>query len=342
MDSLVQSAQPAHAVQVDARCAMCRSYVHRYLDRCPVCGDTRSSAFEQAVDEWQAFAFDPGSAEADGASSSTPSPALVAARDEATRAFAEAEARFRRSGQLVLRYEGGLPGIPTSHDVKVALVNGQLEVRDERAGRLLMTFDPGDVLAAIPSAGRRPAADAWSNVFTSGVAPAGSGAIWGGAFTVVFVHDGAGVQFGLANRPGFFTTKARADYFLGLAREFADLCDAAARHRELVDGPMRYAHSIGLRAANESVVTRAGASPGAPSDAARADAARADAATADVATADVAPSSAATADVAAPRPAAPGSRTLAELLEQLEAAFRAGLITAAERDAKRQEILRRF
>ena len=233
MDSLVRSTQSAQAVQVDAQCAMCRSYVHRYLDRCPVCGDGRSSAFGRALDEWQAFAVtdDPSGAEADGVSEPTSSPALAAARDEAIKAFAEAEARFRRSEQLVLRYEGGLPGIPTGHDVKVALANRQLEVRDFRAGRLLMTFDPGDVLAAIPSAGRRTAADAWSNVFTSGAAPSGSAAIWGGAFTIVFVRDGAGVQFGLANRPGFFTTKARADYFVGLAREFADLCGAAARHR---------------------------------------------------------------------------------------------------------------
>ena len=376
MDSLVQSAQPVQAVQVDAQCAMCRSYVHRYLDRCPICGDGRSSGFGRAVDEWHAFAFtaDPPLAAADDANGLAASPALAAARDQAIKEYGEAEARFRRAEQLVLRYEGGLPGIPTTHDVKVALVNRQLEIRDFRAGRMLMTIDPSDVLAAIPSAGRRTAVDSWSNVFTSGAAPSGAAAIWGGAFTVVFVRDGTGVQFGLANRPGFFTTKARSDYFVGLAREFADLCGAASRHRELQDGPLRYAHSIGLRAAHVGGKHAGGAYPGeAPGDRAYPSGAHAGSAGAGVgtgagagvgagasgpgtagagavgpATGDVSEAMAGTrlgvsgAGVAPTQPDASGGRTLAELLEQLEVAFRAGLVTAAERDAKRQEILRRF
>ncbi len=347
---------------VDPVCRGCRSYVHRYIERCPACGAARAGGFEAALFDWRALeeagpaashtsrggqaesqfgrlgapflpdeasqALDapPGTGPASPATASPTADALAGAR----RDLQDAVARFKRAGQLALRYEGGIPGTSGGADVRLTYGDGAIRLADERTKRLVATFDPAAILAAIPSAKRSPVDNGWRGMLGAGTA---GNLVWGGHFTIAAMSDYGVVQVGLANPPGFFATHARNDYFVGLAAEFADLCSAAARVRELDGGPIRYARAIGL-ARSPAVEPAAweAAAPTAPSVARF------------TSPSDSPGGAAAGKPTSAGRPpeGAAAGQTLSDRLAQLDEAFRSGLISAAERDAKREEILRRF
>jgi hypothetical protein len=291
----------------DLVCAGCGSYVHRFLERCPMCGIERGRRLDDAVDAWNALRppRDPGRSAGVG---SDPAGAVTGlaygetldeAREDAAARLGAAEGHLQLA-QLALRHEGGLPDVAGAVEVRMSLAGGQIHLTGGRGGATLIAIRPAEILAAMPSPGGTSPNDRWVGMLAPGRSPA-TPLVWGRAFSIAVATAGPAYQFGLANPQGMFATKARPDYFRVLAGEFAAIGDAAVDVAVLEAGPLAYARRIGLLPAEQPSLDRSADEP----------------------------------------PTASGP-TLAGLLAQLTEAFEAGLLTKAEFEAKRREVVDRF
>jgi hypothetical protein len=306
-------------VLADLLCATCRGYVHPFFDRCPGCGTPRPSHLAELR----------AGAEL-GAAAMARDPAVVQAAAEAVRRATLTSARqglsARRAGQPELEDGAGVdpaemvnyasaglsyrvrgvfddPAAATEGTLRVA--GDQLVLAAARGGTTLAAVGASLILAASPSGGRVGSRPPWDGTWLDGHrAPVG--ALTPAGDLVVFRADSRGISsFSIANPSGFFATRARPDHYEGLARWIAlfAVTHSELRWREL--GVDRYLSELGLVPAMDT--ERGGEAR------------------------------------AAGAPLGTGSQgTIREALLELEGLREAGLLTAAEYEAKRREILNRL
>jgi hypothetical protein len=221
-----------------------------------------------------------------------------------------------------------LPAGPASADATaVKLADGSLAVLARPGGRALAKIPLEHIVAATPILKGRPQPGAWAGLHMGGRALVPRRPILDGDLLVTFAAREAAGQVALANRRGLLVEKARPDHYAILARWLGILAAAAAESRWIAVGPAAYAADLGLGA--DACVTDTGASVAPP------------------------PPSGPALEPARPPAAAPGTASAAggdpggatgvrRALEELEELRAAGLVTADEYAAKRQEILDRL
>ncbi len=322
----------------DLLCPSCDGYVHPFLEACPACGTARTSRFEEVAATGTLGA---GALLEDEGTRRAAHLVVLRYTMRATSAsgLADLDAAFGAvAASLTYRAEvtadGSTPALPsgpaTLDDAKVVLVRESLEVRAGRSGRSAATIPLASVLAATPAVKGAPGAGTWTGAVLGGRRLLERGPLVSGDLLVTFSSGGGAGQIALSNRRGLFAPTARADHYATLARWLAILGAAAAETRWTDVGPTAYAAELGLRDAVQGPVTAIERAPAVdPADAGR---------TAARAAPDGRSDGSAPAAGRAGTPQ-PGVRAALEELEGLRAA---GLVTAAEYDAKRREILARL
>ena len=229
-------------------CPRCTSYVHPFLDACPVCGIARTSLYEAAT-----VAPDQGLA-------SLPSNPRVAqdVSEVVLRYFiklnsASPTASLREGLVSVadaLSYRVGVGGDPGAGADRGHVEIGMADfvVRERNPARERLRFPLAAIVAISPAVkGRR--ADTWAGLAfgelrTAAVLPPLDG-------DLVIAHAApAGVErVALANNSGLFAPRARPDHYAILGRWLGIVAAGAAEQRWMDAGPGRHAHELGLMAA---------------------------------------------------------------------------------------------
>ena len=302
----------------DLFCAGCGGYVHLFLDRCPACGAAHPSRYDEVL-------ANPGGSRL----ALTDDPSVRHAADEIDRKYTHLSGRrgsfsFGDAGDegdeidlgrilqrivtsLTYRAFGGSADTRSGTHAAVAVTTDELQLREAPRGRVLASVRPALVLSAACPSSERRAADGWAGIVFGGLRALPASTVPGGDLLVTYAADRSYAQFSIGNRPGLFASKTRADHYRTVAHWLGLLAGSAARARWSEIGPRAYAAELGL-------VTGAG-----PSDAAG------------KAIAEVPPAS-----TAAPRP------SVRDALFELEGLHSAGLVTDAEFEEKRREILKRL
>lgn len=286
-------------------CPGCTSYVHPFLDACPVCGIARSSLYEAAT------------AEPDQGLASLPSHPRIAqdVSEVVLRYFLKLNSTTPtanlRDGLIsvadALSYRvqvGGNPGAGTERGhVEIGAAN--VVVRERNPARERVRF-PIEAILSVSPATKTRRADAWAGLAFGELSIAASLPPLNGE--IVIAHGApAGVdRISLSNRTGLLAPRARPDHYAILTRWLGIVAAGAAEQRWIEESPARHAHEIGLMAAPPE---------GWPTPAAEAPAAEAPPA---------------------------GQAPVVEAMRLLEELRSAGLVSDDEYAAKRREILGRI
>jgi hypothetical protein len=320
----------------DLVCPACQGFVHPFLGCCPACGAERPSRYGEAI-----------------ATGSLGARALL--EDEAThRAVQQVSLRYSLKPHAGLEPTDVLPvgfgivagsapyratatadgptpflaGGPASADASaVTIADGSLAVLARPGGRALAKIPLEHVVAATPIVKGRPEPAAWAGLRLGGRALVPRRPILKGDLLVTFSAREAAGQVALANRRGLLAEKARPDHYVILARWLGILAAAAAESRWIAVGPAAYAADLGLGADVRATDTGASMVP-TPASGPALETAQ--------------PPAAASGAASAAGGAAGGATGVRRSLEELEELRTAGLVTADEYAAKRQEILDRL
>jgi len=229
-------------------CRGCASYVHPFLEACPVCGAERASRYAAAM----------------------------AAPDQGLAALAADPRVSREVAEVVLRYSLKFNASPTTADLREGLGTladalayrfraggdpaagadrGRLEVgeadlvvRVQHPARELARV-PLDAILAASSAVRGRRADAWAGlVFEERRERTSLPPLDGDLVLAHATPTGLG-RIALANRTGLLAPRARPDHYEILVRWIGIVAAAAAERRWIAVGAPRHAHELGLAAA---------------------------------------------------------------------------------------------
>jgi len=229
-------------------CPGCTSYVHPFLDACPVCGIARTSLYAAAT------------AAPDQGLAALPSNPRVAqdVSEVVLRYFLKLNSvtptAKLRDGLIsvadALSYRvqvGGDPGAGTNRGhVEIGVAN--LVVRERNPARERARF-PLEAILAISPAVKDRRADTWAGLVFGELRTAAALPPLDG--DLVIAHGApAGVErVALANQTGLFAARARPDHYTILARWLGIVAAGAAEQRWIEAGPDRHAHELGLMAA---------------------------------------------------------------------------------------------
>jgi hypothetical protein len=254
-------------------CQGCASYVHPFLEACPICGAERASRYEAAT-----AAPDQGLA-------------ALAADPRVSQEVAEVVLRYSLKfnaspstadlheglGTLAdaLSYRFRAGGDPAAGADRARLEVGEadLVVRVQHPARELARVPLDAILAASPAVrGRR--ADAWAGLVFEERRERTSLPPLDGDLVVAHATPSGLGRIALANRTGLLAARARSDHYAILARWIGIVAAAAAERRWTAVGTRRHAHELGLAAVPQGGWPSPVADPPAASPASVADALR--------------------------------------------------------------------
>lgn len=250
------------AASVD-RCDVCEAYVHPLLAACPFCATERGAGHAEARQAWErenrSLTEDEARAEIlrlFGATYEIRESLIRVFQDPATRrkmkprgatGLADRLANAPIS-QLALRYTGGLPGIPGHPDVSMQIDRGALTLTDARSGSRLIVVALANVLAVQAFTADADLMDGWVGLSFGGATVLQRPTFSGGALVVVHGVDASVLQWGVGNRPGFFTRKADFAGFAMMRTGLATGASLYARKRFGSVDPALWARELGLAA----------------------------------------------------------------------------------------------
>lgn len=250
------------AASVD-RCDICEAYVHPLLAACPFCATKRGAGYAEARHAWE---LENRSLTEEDARAEILRlfGANYEIRESMIRVFQDPAARRRMKprgakgladrlanapiSQLALRYMGGLPGIPGHPDVSLQIDRGALTLTDARSGSRLIAPPLENVLAVQAFTADADLIDGWVGLSFGGALVLQRPTFSGGALVVVHGVDSSVFQWGVGNRPGFFTRKAD---FAGFAMMRTGLATGASMYARRKFGsvdPDQWARELGLAA----------------------------------------------------------------------------------------------
>jgi len=239
-------------------CPTCHGYVHVLLERCPACGAARHSRLgEVAADP--ALGLVTLAEDGDLRRAATrlldlyalTAPRLNLPRKTGFEGQPEPdlevpEAARLLAGLLVLRGYGCPPKPGAPVDVRLAITNEDLEIRDSRDKSVRVRVPLAGILAiAVPSRGTR-GMPGWVGIHFEGTTAMRAPAIPVGSLLLTFAADRTVRQVSVENRPGMFSTKARSDYYAALNRWIGLTSAQAAERRWTTVGLRRYLSETGL------------------------------------------------------------------------------------------------
>ncbi len=228
-------------------CGGCTSYVHPFLDACPVCGIERDALYEAAT-----AAPDQGLAALPSHQRVTRDVSEVVLRYFLKLNSATPTANLRQGLVSVadaLPYRirvGGDPAARTDRG-RVEVGEADLVVREQSPAREYARIPLDAILSVSPEVKDRRA-DAWSGLAFRGLTASTSLPPLDG--DLVFAHAapaGTG-RVSLANPRGLLAPRARPDHYAIMARWIGIVAAGEAEKRWLAVGPARYAHELGLTA----------------------------------------------------------------------------------------------
>lgn len=229
-------------------CQGCTSYVHPFLDACPVCGIARTSLYGAAT------------AEPDQGLAALPSNPRVAqdVSEVVLRYFlklnsASPTANLREglvsvADALSYRVEVGgdaTAGTERGH-VEIGVAN--LVVRERNPARERARFPLEAILAISPVVKDRRAA-AWAGLAFGDLRTATALPALNGDLVIAHAAPAGVERISLGNRSGLFAPRARPDHYAILTRWLGIVAAGAAEARWMEAGPDRHAHELGLMAA---------------------------------------------------------------------------------------------
>jgi Short C-terminal domain len=311
--------------EADIFCPTCQAYVHVFLERCPACGAARSS-LAPAVRAEAAVGLVKLADDAvlrrklthllDGYALTAPRldlPHKTGFEGKAGPDLTIAEGTGMLIRLLVLRGYGVPPRPSEPAEVRLALSDEDLEVQGAGDRHVAVRIALAGILSVV--APSRGGLSGWAGIHSGGAAVLRTLPIPPGSLLITYVADRAVGQISVQNRPGMFSSKARADYYGNVRRWLGLTAAEAAERRWTAIGLPGYLAEIGL-----------GPSPAAGGGAL--------AGGVEAAAATAAPASGVD-------PAVTRSSTRAAL-EELEELRSAGLVTDDEYRRKRAEILARL
>jgi hypothetical protein len=305
----------------DLTCETCGSYVHPFLDRCPGCDARRRSYYEALLADptldTHALAGDPAVVQA--AAESLRRATLTSTRRglgsrQATRPDLESAGVVDAAAMIDYACDGLTYRLRGVAEAQAAPIDGAIRAAPDalvlstaRGHRTLAGVPAWSILGACPRSAVNRRSPDWNGVsFRGSPVPAVAGVARG---DLLVIHaSGQGIAaFSLANPSGLFATRATPAHYEEVARWIGLFSITAAEARWHARGVAPYAGELGLLpdAGRESVLPGKEGSPPQGS-------------------------------------ASPPARTVREALAELEGLRAGGLVTDAEYDQKRREILRRL
>jgi hypothetical protein len=226
-------------------CQGCTSYVHPFLDACPVCGIERDALYAAAT------------AVPDQGLASLPSNPRV------TRDVSEVVLRYflklnsatptenlRQGLDSVadaLPYRtrvGGDPAAGVDHG-RVEIGEADLVVREQSPARERARIPLEALLSVSPEVKDRRA-DAWAGLAFGELRTAASLPPLDGDLVITHASPAGIARVSLANPKGLLAPRARPDHFVILARWLGIVAAVEAERRWIAVGPARYAYELGL------------------------------------------------------------------------------------------------
>jgi len=309
----------------DLLCQSCGGYVHPFFDRCPGCAAPRPSRYAELLGGSDlgaaTMAADPTVTQA-AADSIRRASILLALRGVMSGGQSQPAPDTHESvdaaqmidyvgGRMSYRTCGVLEDPATPIDAVIHAADGALVLNAARGGRTLASVPAPAILGAFTGTGKTRGAPPWDGTWIDGERMPTTPGAPRGDLLVIHVADRTASSFSIANPAGIFGARARIDHYEELARWIGLFAVAHAEARWQQIGVAAYAAELGLTPAAVLDVGRS-----------RPDTTRRELAAA---------------------PSVPGTApTAREALLQLEDLRAGGLVSEAEYDAKRREILQRI
>jgi len=256
----------------DLFCRKCESYVHPFLDACPACGSERTSRYSLAlVDRAGDASLADDKRLQSAAGEVSMSYSLMARRGGGLGSVTSGLTGIPEAPSLIeliddiasavsYRGVGVQPGQRHTPNVDLRASGAGLELRDDQKS-VLLTVDPTRILAATPAPrGTRDLAN-WKGLRFEGLSELHTLTVDGDGMIVTWRAPTGYRQLALGNRRGLFASKGRHDHYVVLVRWLGAASAVAAEARWREIGAEAYASELGLRGA--LTADGAGPSPGA-------------------------------------------------------------------------------
>ena len=228
-------------------CQGCTSYVHPFLDACPVCGIERDALYGAATAE-----PDQGLASLPSNPRITQDVAEVVLRyflklNSASPTENLRQGLFSVADAVSYRVQvGGDPGAGTDRG-HVEIGEEDLVVRERNPARERARIQLGAILAICPAAKDRRA-DGWAGLAFGELRTPNSLPPLDGDLVLAHAAPGGVERVALANRTGLLAPRARPDHYTIMARWLGIIAAGEAEERWMAVGPARYAYELGLTA----------------------------------------------------------------------------------------------
>jgi hypothetical protein len=228
-------------------CQGCTSYVHPFLDACPVCGIEREALYAAAT-----TAPDQGLAALPSHQRVTQDVSEVVLR-YFLKLNSASPTRNLREGLVsvadALPYRIRVGGVPAARTDRGHLEIGEadLVVREPRPAREHARIPLEAILSVSPGAKDRRA-DSWAGLAFGDARMATTPPPLDGDLVLAHAAPTGTARISFANPKGLLAPRARPDHYAIMARWIGIVAAGEAERRWLAVGPARYAHELGLTA----------------------------------------------------------------------------------------------